>query len=39
MQESPLAALSRGGVKVRNGNPKEYWSNFLKDEDQSVKFI
>lgn len=39
MRESPLAALSRGGVKVRNNNRKEYWSDFLEDEAQCVKFI
>jgi hypothetical protein len=39
MRESPLAALSRGGVKVRNSNRKEYWSDFLEDEAQCEKFI
>jgi hypothetical protein len=39
MRESPLAALSRGGVKVRNDNRKEYWSDFLKDEAQYEKFV
>jgi hypothetical protein len=39
MRESPLAALSRGGVKVRNSNRKEYWSDFLEDEHQYEKFV
>jgi hypothetical protein len=39
MRESPLAALSRGRVKVRNDNPKEYWSDFLEDEAQYEKFV
>jgi hypothetical protein len=39
MRESPLAALSRGGVKVRISESKDYWSDFPKDEDQSGKFV
>jgi hypothetical protein len=38
MRESPLAALSRGGVKVRMSNRKDYWSDFREDEGQYVKF-
>ena len=39
MRESPLAALSRGGVKVRTVKSKEYWSDFFDDEAQYVKFV
>jgi len=39
MRESPLAALSRGGVKVRTLKSKEYWFDFLGDEAQYVKIV
>jgi hypothetical protein len=39
MRESPLAALSRGGVKVRAVKSKEYWSYFFDNEAQCVKFV
>ena len=39
MRESPLTALSRGGVKVRISESKDYWSDFRDAEAQYVKFV
>jgi HPt (histidine-containing phosphotransfer) domain-containing protein len=38
IEKSPLAALSRGGVKVRTINPMRYWFKSGPASPQSMKF-